>query len=148
MPTSKPLIERFWSKVGKTDTCWLWTGSLHPRTGYGRLRLGTQGSPTVNAHRAAYMLLVGPVPEGLYIDHLCRNRACVNPAHLEPVTNAENVLRGSSFAAANARKTHCPQGHLYDEPNTVLIDGRWRRCRACKSEADLRRRQRGKRGTK
>lgn len=133
-PTPKPLPERFWPKVQKTGSCWLWLGALHPTAGYGRIRLAGRGAPTVPAHRVAYELLVGPIPDGLVLDHLCRNRGCVNPAHLEPVTNGENVRRGVSFSTANRRKTHCPKGHPYDAANTYLVRGQWRACRTCRRE--------------
>lgn len=88
-PKPKPVAERFWAKVHKTDSCWLWTASL--TFGYGSF---WDGKGQVRAHRFAYELLVDPIPEGLQLDHLCRIRHCVNPDHLEAVTNAENVQRG------------------------------------------------------
>jgi hypothetical protein len=90
--TKRRTIEaRFWEKVDKTDTCWLWTGSSD-RLGYGRF--STWPSVTL-AHRFAYELLAGPIPDGLVIDHLCRTPSCVNPDHLEPVTQRENLRRGA-----------------------------------------------------
>jgi len=126
---------KFWAKVNKTETCWLWTGAT--RMGYGRLRIGRH---IVQAHRYAYELLVGPIPEGLTLDHLCRVRSCVNaPGHLEPVTLRTNVLRGIGRCAQNALVTHCPQGHPYNVENTYIPRSRTeRQCRACRNEAQRR----------
>lgn len=107
--------------------CWLWTGNK-TIGGYGLIR---DGNRRRCAHRVLYELLVGPVPDDLVIDHLCRNRLCVNPAHLEPVTNRENILRGTSFQAINARKTHCQNGHEFNAEN-VRITRRGRLCWPCK----------------
>lgn len=128
--TRKPLEDRFWIKVEKTETCWLWTAAT-VKGGYGTIRIGGVGSPMESAHRVAYELLVGPIPDGLHLDHLCRVRRCVNPAHLEPVTCAENLLRGESFSAVNAVKTECLRGHAFTEENTYYT-GRGRDCRTCK----------------
>lgn len=107
--------------------CFLWTGSVNG-SGYGQFWLGKRR----DAHRVAYELYKGPVPDGLELDHLCRVRCCVNPDHLEPVTKKTNCLRGTSFAAQNAKKTHCPRGHAYDARNTTYSGGS-RFCRACMS---------------
>lgn len=122
--------------------CWLWSG-LMKANGYGMVAVGrtTNGTPVRrHAHRVMYVLMVGPVPEGMTLDHLCRNRRCVNPAHLEPVSNAENVLRGYSPPANNARKTSCPGGHAYTQENTYVnpVSGR-RRCRTCDRKRDIER---------
>lgn len=125
--------ERFWAKVDKTDTCWLWVGAT-TTAGYGRftITLGYRKPQSfVQAHRFSYELLIGPIPAGLTIDHLCRTPACVRPDHLEPVTMRENILRGNSVAAANAAKTHCPQGHPYDEYNTYPGHNHHRMCVSC-----------------
>jgi hypothetical protein len=130
-------VDRFWSKVdrsGGDESCWLWTASTTP-AGYGQFRVGA--APQY-AHRLSWVAANGPVPDGLELDHLCRVRRCVNPRHLEPVTTKENSLRGQSFAAINARKTHCPQGHPYDEANTIRSKSGARLCRACKHERDRR----------
>ena len=115
---------RFWSKVyAHENGCWVWRGSIDSG-GYGRVWGGGSRKDgtgrLVPAHRWSYEALVGIVPLGLQSDHLCRNRACVNPAHIEPVTNRENVLRGNTYAsgAINRSKTHCPQDHPYNEANT------------------------------
>lgn len=108
--------------------CWMWMAAIH-WTGYG---VGKDGL----AHRHSYEAFVGPIPSGLQIDHLCRNRWCVNPAHLEAVTQKVNIMRGHGFGAKNARRTHCPRGHPYSDTNTkvwVGADGcRRRACIACK----------------
>lgn len=123
------LSERFWAKVDRTADCWLWTASCQP-SGYGQFRVP---GGTLLAHRVAYELAVGPIPAGLHLDHLCRVRRCVNPAHLEPVTNQENARRGDSPQTVNANKTHCRHGHAYDAGNTyVRPDGRGRGCLACR----------------
>lgn len=119
----------FWARVEKTETCWLWRGTSI-RNGYGQL---SWHAPMRLAHRYAYELLVGPIPEGLTLDHLCRVRHCVNPAHLEPVTNRVNLLRGETFVAREAAQTHCPQGHPYDLFNTYTQPSRRiRYCRECR----------------
>ena len=118
--------------------CWLWTASDNGR-GYGTFRVGEK---MVRAHRYAYERWVGPIPKGLQLDHLCRVRCCVNPDHLEAVTCQENLLRGETVPAANAAKTHCPQGHEYNEENTyVYLNGR-RHCRTCQADANVRYRAR------
>jgi hypothetical protein len=125
------LPERFWAKVNKTDACWEWRASKYP-TGYGAYNL--DGKNVRPAHRVAYEDTNGPVPVGLVLDHLCRNRSCVNPAHLEPVTIGENVLRGVGVSALNAKKTHCPKGHEYAGDNLSVKSNGTRRCLACHRE--------------
>lgn len=134
--------ERFWEKVDFTGPCWEWTA--YRLQGYGRFGVGGRGGRIVYAHRWAWEHLVGPIPDGSIIDHLCRNRACVNPDHLEPVTSRVNSLRGYSHAALNARKTHCPQGHPYSEENTYRMANGNRICRTCSLSYSRRyRRERG-----
>ena len=133
------MVSRFWAKVDKTEDCWNWTASTH-RDGYGRLAKPGHNAGMVFTHRYAYELLVGPIPEGLELDHLCRNRACVNPDHMEPVTHAVNVLRGISPQAENARKTACHQGHPFSGTNLYVYPGGGRHCRACRKARDRARR--------
>lgn len=110
--------------------CWLWF-AYRDRKGYGTVGVGTA---VKYAHRVVYETLRGPIPEGLQLDHLCRVRCCVNPDHLEPVTNQENARRGDNGKRQRAR-THCPRGHAYDAANTAVNtrgDGRkFRVCRTC-----------------
>jgi hypothetical protein len=122
------VVARFWGYVqrGGEQDCWLWTAGSS--CGYGAF--SPHHGHTVRAHRFAYELLIGPIPDGLVIDHLCRVKRCVNPAHLEPVTFGENVMRGETLSSTNAAKTHCNSGHALDEANTYVWRG-WRRCRLC-----------------
>jgi hypothetical protein len=107
--------------------CWEWTKQRSPK-GYGHVKWQRRNW---RAHRLTYELLVAPIPTGMTIDHLCRNAACVNPEHLEVVTNTENNRRSPlTIAGANIRKTHCPHGHAYDEANTRHYRGQ-RHCRTC-----------------
>lgn len=135
----KTLEERFWAKVKKTDSCWLWQGYIHPLTGYGTIQIS--GKPEL-VHAVSYKLVGKIIPEGMELDHLCRNRACVNPDHLEPVIHRDNVLRGINACAQNARATHCPQGHPYDLFNTYRIPSGGRGCRTCRMEENRKYRMR------
>lgn len=138
---TKPEAERFWEKVNKQAAggCWEWQASRMPN-GYGRF-VRDEGGSTLT-HRIAYEMLVGPIPAGLQIDHLCRNRGCVNPAHLEPVTARQNVLRSESMAAHHAKKTHCPAGHPYAGDNLHIDRSGSRICRACHRQHEQNRRDR------
>lgn len=142
------VAERFWSFVtqGGADECWPWRGTIGRAGSYGILKFGGK---KIYAHRVSYELLVGPVPDGMTLDHLCHtrdesclgglsclHRRCVNPAHLEPVSGRVNRLRGRSLPAANAKKTHCAKGHPYDEANTYVNRANGARvCRTCNNEA-------------
>lgn len=130
------LPARFWAKVSVDEAtgCWAWTGAAtRPGPdGYGQIRVDGR---TILAHRFARQVLVGPTPEGLDLDHLCRFRRCVNPAHLEPVTRAENARRGAAhgtYGRAGRARTHCPHGHPYEGENLYVnpTTGK-RKCRTC-----------------
>lgn len=110
--------------------CWLWLGSVD-RGGYARINVAGRNAV---AHRVAYEEFVGPIANDLQIDHLCRVRSCVNPQHLEPVSQRENVLRGVGVTSVNAKKSTCPRGH----PLSV-VDGEGRRCLACRQAQNRRR---------
>jgi hypothetical protein len=136
------LLERFWVKVDKRgpDECWPWRGA-QGAGGYGTIRRA--GGGNAPAHRIAYELFVGPIPVGLDIDHTCHDpetcaggdgcphRGCVNPAHLEPLTHRENVLRGNTIGRINAAKTHCKRGHPLSGDNLYLRPDGGRQCKAC-----------------
>lgn len=131
------LDERFWVKVVKSPDCWEWTGAKRPE-GHGVFRIDSGGNKNIPAHKYSYETLIGPVPDGLVLDHLCRNTSCVNPSHLEPVTQGENVLRGDSPMAHNLRKTHCKYSHEFTPENTYLVQARGKTQRHCR-ECSLRR---------
>jgi hypothetical protein len=133
---SLSMEEFFMLRVQVTPGCWVWTGRP-ASNGYGKLGWGGR---TLSAHRVSHELFVGPIPEGLTIDHLCRNKMCVKPKHLEAVTHRENVLRSTGVAAVNAAKTHCNRGHEFTAENTGITPGGDRRCRACCRENTARRR--------
>lgn len=136
----RPAWHRFWEKVDRLSDCWIWTASTYAN-GYGQFTV--LGEP-IKAHRWAYENLVGPVPVGMQLDHLChtrdvactggndcKHRRCVNPAHLEPVTARVNSLRGNGRSGVNARKTHCIRNHPFDHANTRITPKGYRVCRRC-----------------
>lgn len=140
------VLERIMRKVAKQDDgCWIFTGHLNNK-GYGQVNLG-QHEGRALVHRVVYERLVGPIPDGLVPDHLCRVPACCNPAHLEPVTHAENVRRGDTPAVQRARfeaMTHCGMGHPRTPENIRVTKTGQRRCRPCVNEWARRARERKK----
>lgn len=144
MPIPADAAERFWTHVAIAgeNECWLWTAYCTPN-GYGQVAINRYPH---KAHRVAWEITNGPIPDGLTIDHVrargCMSRACVNPAHLEPVTSRTNTLRGDSPAATNARKSQCPQGHALTADNVYSHPrAGGRRCRTCRAVQRQRRRE-------
>jgi hypothetical protein len=125
---------------GFSSPCWMWQRHIMA-TGYGQISIGKR---RILSHRFSYEAFVGPIPNGLQVDHLCRVRACCNPSHLEPVTQRENLLRGQGIAARCARVTECPQGHRYDTANTRIRPRGGRECRPCDRARSKRWRERKK----
>lgn len=127
---SKEKLEKYYvihnNKIYNGTPCWIWLGGTG--RGYGIIRVNTHKQ--IGAHVYSYLLYKGDVPENMELDHLCRNRLCVNPDHLEAVTHKVNVERGISEVGKNSQKTHCPHGHEYNEQNTLTISGK-RYCRTC-----------------
>lgn len=133
----RPPLERFERQSQLVDSgCIEWTGRID-RYGYGQFRPGGRETTQMGAHRWAYEHHVGKIPKGLQIDHLCRNRKCVNPAHMEAVTPQVNALRSTSPAARNAQKTHCKNGHLLAGEN-IYPNKRYRICKICNHAAGAR----------
>lgn len=120
-PAPKPLLERLMRLTTVTDTCWLWNGAKYD--GYGRIGPVPPAKGLLLVHRVTYEAHVGPIPEGLQLDHLCRVRHCCNPAHLESVTHQENIRR--------AMRAHCIRGHEFTPENTYEYRG-GRLCRTCR----------------
>lgn len=120
-------------EINPITGCWVWTGS-RLRDGYGQI--GYRGR-VARTHRVAYELLVGPIPQGLHLDHyVCGTRSCCNPEHLKPATARENNSRSSSPSAVNAVKTHCDYGHEFTESNTYRYPSGRRSCRTCKDRTN------------
>lgn len=146
MTVPQRVIERIKTRIVVQGGCWLWPGAATIK-GYGQIGWHENGLPCRGlVHRLMYEAANGAISDGLQLDHLCHDpklcvggarcphRRCCNPAHLEPVSNRVNVLRGGGFAAVNASRISCPQGHPYDDANTYSAPDGWRQCRACRSE--------------
>lgn len=150
-PKPRSLLKRMEEKYipEPTTGCWLWMAAVD-RKGYGVVSRGGRGGGRVFAHRAMYEAHRGAVPDGKCLDHLCRTPSCINPWHLEATTWRQNILRGDSHVAAQARQTHCKHGHEFTPDNTYWEGERRRRgCKECRRRVHARyaarRRQRGRR---
>ncbi len=141
MRYTEKIQERFWGKVDASGPCWQWMGAGAGK-GYGKIGVVVDGKPSYPyAHRVAWEILVGEIPEGKELDHLCKNRRCVNPDHLEPVTRRQNLARSAAVCTLNSLKSSCPQGHPYEGDN--LIQNKYgRACRECRRAYDRKRRPR------
>lgn len=122
-------MDNFELKVVKTNSCWNWSGCVI-KNGYGQITIRNK---VQYAHRVAYERAKGEIPKGLCVDHLCRNRSCVNPDHLEVVTSKENTLRGGGISAKNAVKRLCVNGHAFTKENTYFVK-KGRHCKRCTLE--------------
>ncbi len=133
---NKDQLHNFLQKINKTDDCWLWVGAIKSggRGGYGCFRVGTK---ILMAHRVSYEHFVGLIPDNKVLDHKCRVRHCVNPSHLEPVSQKENSQRGLT-GVHNKNKTHCANGHLFSFENTYIDPLGYRECRTCRKETKKR----------
>lgn len=141
LPVAKRVRLLIWAR----GDCWEWRGHRQGARGYGRLSVN---KVALYAHRVAYEIAKGPIPEGYDVDHLCRHPWCVRPTHLEVVSRRTNLLRGQTLTALHAAQTHCLRGHEYTPENTYRKRSGWRECRACARALAKARYQRAVRGGK
>ena len=129
-PANTP--DRILTKIDAAGPCWEWTGTVRSDNGYGQVSVDYRSTL---AHRAVWEILVGPIPDGMTLDHLCRNRSCVNPDHLEVVTIGVNTGRSPiAVTAVHGRKTHCLNGHAFTSENIYVIPSGGRACRTCRTD--------------